>query len=627
MQRHVQLILLLALILALIAVFGCDIRTADAFGQYSSNKNATNCRACHGDFLASPYTSLSDGQTWGDSLHNVHRSLMLNSDCNVCHSGRKFPVYLDSSKGGSGLDPISCMGCHGRTEGAGAYGYGAGLRRHHTSAGVYICTECHTDSDPFYYIPTGEEVLPPYYANPGSNHPNIPGDPCNLDGGEDFAGSATGLDNNGDDLYDGLDNGCAAVRPDIAVSDSAAAANDLLIDFGPVTLGSSSDQLVTVTNAGSADLRLGSVASTDPLAAPFSIPAGGDDCSGALLAPSASCTLTVRFAPAAASAASESFDIPSDDPDENPVTFSLTGTGTPVPTPDIAVTDTVTPVDDLQVDFGVVTVGRSLDQLVTVRNAGSADLLLGDVAAADGLAAPFSIAPGGDTCTGALLMPSQSCTLTVRFAPDTAGAVSESFDIPSDDPDENPVTISLAGTGIANSPPSQPTLVSPADGATEVETTVTFEWDPVSDPDGDAVSYDLFVCTDSSFATCTPVNPAPITLAATLHHGAYASAGFGLACLGLALAGGIGRRRRLALLVALAFGLAVSLAACGGGGGGGGTTPTAPVTPDSPPLPTPYGLANYTPDSLAAGTTYYWKVVASDGLDTTDSEVRSFTTR
>jgi len=616
------------LLLATIAVIGCNVRSADAYSKYSTDKNATtNCGACHGEFSASPYVSLSDGQSWGNSLHYVHRTIMLNDDCTACHSGRKTQVYLNISDGGAGLDPISCMGCHGRTEGAGASGYGAGLRQHHTAAGVYVCIDCHTDADPFSYTPVGEEVLPPYYANPGSNHPNIPYDPCNLDANESFAGSADGLDNDGDSIYDALDADCTvtppAPLPDIAVTDSKAPADDLQIDFGVVTVGNSIDHTVTVTNTGSANLQLGDVASADPLAAPFNILPASDACSGTLLAPSDSCGFTVRFSPDTAIEFIDSFDIPSDAPNENPVTVSLAGTGTAIPAPDIAVSDTVMPTDDLTIDFGVVILGRSADHLLTVSNVGSADLTLGNVAAADPLAAPFSVLPASDGCSGAVLPPSDSCSFTVRFAPDTATSFSDTLDIPSDDPDENPVAVNIGGTGIANSPPSQPALLSPADGALALVAPVTFEWTPSTDPDGDTVTYDLYACTDSNFTGCAPLNSTPITVAVTMRQVAFASTGIGMAWFGFILTGGFARRRGIALLMVLALGFALSLAACGGGGGDA-PSPNAPVVPSAPPVPNE--PASFTSGNLAAGTTYYWKVVASDGTDSTESEIRSFTT-
>ena len=188
---------------------------AGAYSQYSIDKDATNCRLCHGDFDAATYTSLADGGSWPDGLHITHRSVMLNGDCSTCHSaGPRFPVLLGSSAGGEGLDPISCSGCHGRAEdgtGTGSEGFGAGLRQHHWRSGIQTCgsTGCHTDdADPSLYTPVAEDFLPPYYSESDPAHPLIPGDPCNLEAEgflEDYAGTTIGLDNDGNDLYDELD--------------------------------------------------------------------------------------------------------------------------------------------------------------------------------------------------------------------------------------------------------------------------------------------------------------------------------------------------------------------------------------------------------------------------------------
>ena len=187
---------------------------ASAYTRYSQTGNLTYCASCHGNYRSNDYISLTDGQNWGN-LHNIHRSNMLSFDCNVCHlAGDDFPVIIDESAGGTGLDPISCMGCHGRAEDNVAgnpsfpNGLGAGLRQHHTNAGVDDCIECHADADPANYTPVGENVLPPYFANPGTNHPNIPSESCNDDGSENFAGAPAGLDNDGDQLYDGNDPDC-----------------------------------------------------------------------------------------------------------------------------------------------------------------------------------------------------------------------------------------------------------------------------------------------------------------------------------------------------------------------------------------------------------------------------------
>ncbi len=189
---------------------------AHAYEQWSQNGgDATNCGTCHGDFRNADYTSPSDGMNWGN-LHNLHRSTMLSGDCDVCHSGSsRFPVLIDVSNGGDGLAGISCMGCHGRAADDTPEnpefpnGAGAGLRQHHHNAGATVCADCHDDADPANYVPVGEHVLPEYYANPGNNHPAMPQSPCNGSGTEDFAGSADGLDNDGDLDYDATDADCS----------------------------------------------------------------------------------------------------------------------------------------------------------------------------------------------------------------------------------------------------------------------------------------------------------------------------------------------------------------------------------------------------------------------------------
>jgi hypothetical protein len=188
-------------------------RHAQAYDRYSVARDATNCRACHGDFRAASYISPRDGLDWGN-LHDLHRNTMLNGDCDTCHSSGRFPVYTWQSTGGTGLAALSCTGCHGREADNGVsnpsspHGYAAGLRQHHVQAGVTECLSCHADADAATYTAVGEDVLPPYYASPGTGHPNIPTDSCNPAGEEDFAGSPDGLDNDGDQVYDTADPDC-----------------------------------------------------------------------------------------------------------------------------------------------------------------------------------------------------------------------------------------------------------------------------------------------------------------------------------------------------------------------------------------------------------------------------------
>jgi VWFA-related protein len=104
-----------------------------------------------------------------------------------------------------------------------------------------------------------------------------------------------------------------------------------------------------------------------------------------------------------------------------------------------------------QLSFGNVVANaaglRSADRSVQVTNSGTANLTIGQVAAADQLTGAFSIFE--DNCSGVSLAPNASCKVIVRFSPTVPSATSftDSFDIPSDDADEASLTVSVTGNG------------------------------------------------------------------------------------------------------------------------------------------------------------------------------------
>jgi hypothetical protein len=254
-------------------------------------------------------------------------------------------------------------------------------------------------------------------------------------------------------------NGTVALVPNIVVTDSIAPASDLLLPFGSVLAGASATATVTVANNGTAPLQVGNVAGTDALGAGFAIQA--DSCSGQSLDPAASCTIDVAFQPGAAGPFSDSFDIPSDDPDTPSVTMNVTGTGTAAAAPNIRITDPTAPDDDRQFSFENVREGGSFDRTITVINVGTADLVLGTVGATNPLAAPFSVVAGADDCSGETLIPTGTCTVRLRFAPVALGEVGDAISVASNDPDEPEVIVNMEGTGVEPPPASS---ISP-DGA------------------------------------------------------------------------------------------------------------------------------------------------------------------
>lgn len=158
------------------------------------------CYLCHGAFTdpTSPKgTTLPSG-----SKHEMHRaSTSRNTDCNLCHTaGDQRNPYTGSSDGTATNAGLGCTGCHNNF----------GLRRHHALNGVAECAECHDADGP----PPAENVKPPYYGTVDTRAAN----PCNpaasSNTNENWSiGDFLGLDNDGDNLYDGQDGDCAAAAP------------------------------------------------------------------------------------------------------------------------------------------------------------------------------------------------------------------------------------------------------------------------------------------------------------------------------------------------------------------------------------------------------------------------------
>ena len=289
---------------------------------------------------------------------------------------------------------------------------------------------------------TGTSVIhtDPAFVGGGDYHLTSGSGGC-IDGGTASGAPSTDLEGTTRVGYDmGAYEYGVPPAPDITVTDDKGATNDQQVPFGNVTEDESADATVTITNDGTENLEIGDIADANPLAAPFSIT--DVNCSSQTLTPGQSCDCTVTFEPAATGGFSDSFDIPSNDPDENPVTVSVSGTGTAAAAPDITVTDNKGATNDRQVPFGSVTVDDSTDATVTITNDGNQDLDIGTITDPT---APFSISDAD--CSGQTLASGENCVCTVTFAPTATGTFTDSFSIPSNDPDEASVTVQVSGTG------------------------------------------------------------------------------------------------------------------------------------------------------------------------------------
>ncbi|MDH3326371.1 MAG: PKD domain-containing protein, partial [Gammaproteobacteria bacterium] len=160
-----------------------------------------------------------------------------------------------------------------------------------------------------------------------------------------------------------------------------------------------------------------------------------------------------------------------------------------------------------------------------------------------------------------------------------------------------------------NQPPGAPVLLSPSNGATGLNPALAiFDWREVTDPDGDAVTYVMERCLNANFSNCN-VAPAAGKLESSTVVGLGGGAGVGLALLGLM---GSSSRRQRFIQIAAMIALSLIMSACG----------------TNIPIANGDGTVSQTETGLKNGTTYYWRVTATDskGLSST-SEEWSFTTR
>jgi len=234
----------------------------------------------------------------------------------------------------------------------------------------------------------------------------------------------------------------AVPLPHMVVTDSVAPADDHLLLFGTVNLSTASTRTVTIGNDGTVNLVIGQIGQANQLIGPFAI---ADSCSGKSIAPSQTCVFTVEFHPNSTGDFSGGFDIPSNDPGGS-VGVGVAGTGVDLLSP-------------ARLQFGNVATNQTSDLAVTVTNNGATDLVVGQIASLDLLAAPFSIVSDG--CSGTTLAPAASCQVTVRFAPTADGFYSDTFDVPTsgDVTGDFPVSVSgSSGSGTVSGTISLPSV-------------------------------------------------------------------------------------------------------------------------------------------------------------------------
>jgi hypothetical protein len=208
------------------------------------------------------------------------------------------------------------------------------------------------------------------------------------------------------------------VQPQITVVPASAS-------FGNLTVGSTNSQTITMQNPGTSTLSLsqatvsGNGFSISGLTLPLSLPPGN------------SATFNLSFAPASAVSYSGTLTLASN-ASTSPTNIALSGTGVS-PLLQLSASPTA-------LGFGSLNIGTSSMQTLTVTNTGNSTVSISQATAsgtsftAAAMSLPITLAAG------------QSTSVTVNFAPTTAGPVSGTLTVVSN-ATNSPLLVALSGSG------------------------------------------------------------------------------------------------------------------------------------------------------------------------------------
>lgn len=245
-----------------------------------------------------------------------------------------------------------------------------------------------------------------------------------------------------------------AVSPPVSVTVTVSP-----LSFAPAAFSNFGNQRVN-TNSAPQTITMTNTGTTPVTITSFNVTAGfhqTNSC-GSSLAPNASCSISVTFAPTAQGAVSGTLTVNSNAPG-NPPSFSLSGTGTA----------SVAALSPSSLSFTSQLVGTAGPaQPVTLTNTGTASLNISSISASGDFAQ-------SNNCSASLAA-GANCTINVTFTPTAFGARSGTLSISDDALAGSPQTVTLSGIGYTLSAafnPTSRTFASQRVGTTSSAQTVT----------------------------------------------------------------------------------------------------------------------------------------------------------
>lgn len=209
-------------------------------------------------------------------------------------------------------------------------------------------------------------------------------------------------------------------------------------NFGSIPATTNSDIVVRIANTGGDNLTINSFSGlsapfslVSPPTTPFNIPGGGHQ------------DITIRFAPTTTGTFSSTLTINNNDADEGTCAINLSGTG---------ITFTPSPELQLQIDpvttnracgytlsYGTLQIAQTTDQIIRVRNVGTANLNITSAVLGGTNASEFSIISG----PAPVVEPGEFTDIRVRHTPTSTGTKNATLIINNNDSDEGTCIVNL----------------------------------------------------------------------------------------------------------------------------------------------------------------------------------------
>ena len=268
-------------------------------------------------------------------------------------------------------------------------------------------------------------------------------------------------------------NSPAAISLSGMGSQALVSASASSVSFGKVVVGNTNSQPITLRNSGNATLTFSQMA------------ASGDGVGltglsmSTTIAPNSSATFNAVFAPSSTSPVNGSITLVTNGV-PSPLVIGVTGAG--------SAASTSLGVSPANLSFGTVTPGTSKSLSSTLTNTGNSNV---DISSVKVSGAGFS---ASGVSGGTILMPGQSTTLMVTFAPGSAGSVSGASVMIASNAVNSPAIVGLAGTGQA---------------APTTPHSVELSWNPSSS--SGVTGYNVFRAAASGAYGSTPLNSAPVS--------------------------------------------------------------------------------------------------------------------